>query len=137
MDRSLAWTLGAPAALATLGYGAGALVAARELPFGAGALTAVLFWSTFLAAALALQMYRRDLPRSTLVAALAGGLGVAGFFGALLGPIDPLRVDPLAPLLFLGLAPLLVATMSAASTLYLARGVRQYRERHGLRHAPR
>lgn len=137
MDRSLAWTAGILAALGALGYAAGSLVAALGLPFGPGALVAVLFWTTFLASALALQMYRRGMPRSAPVAALAGGLGSGAFFGALIRPFEAAAVDPLAALVFLGFVPVVVAFMSGASALFLARGVREYREKHGLKHAPR
>lgn len=137
MDRLLAWAIAAPAALAGVGLAAGAATSAAGLAFGPGALVAVLSCATVAASGVALQAYRRGIAGSALVAALGGAFGAAGYFGALLGPIDPRSTDPLAALVFLGLVPVVVACMSAASAMYLARGVRQYRERHGLRHAPR
>jgi hypothetical protein len=126
--------------LAVLGASAGvATLVSQDGNISGAELVLLFFLATFLAAAMGAQMYRRDLEGSTLVGALAGGLAVLSFFAV---PFFVLTLNgfeaPSARVMtmFLGVAPFVAFAVSGAGTLVLAGGVRRYRERHGMAHAP-
>ena len=138
MEESTLWAAGTVGGLAVLGASAGVAVALADA-FTPPLFAAALFVAMFLACGMAMQLYRRGLDHSTLVGGLAGGLCVFAFFAA---PVavsvasgDP--YDDLAGVATLLVVPALVAGgVSAGGTLFLASGVRRYREKNGMVHAP-
>jgi hypothetical protein len=131
------------AILGTLGVLAAAAGAAVRLAgdLSMGELVALLFVATFLASASATQLYRRALPGSTLLGALAGAWSVLAYFAAPFFLLPALGIltapDAHAISTFMVVAPLVCAALSAMGTLVLQQGVRRYRARHGLVHVPR
>lgn len=127
--------------LAVLGASAGLVVFVQtEGTFAAGHLVAVFFVATFVASAMGAQMYRRDLAGSVLVGAAAGASGVLAFFAAPFYWLTRVGFEPPAPGVlgvFLIVAPLVEAALAGGGALFLREGVRRYRARHGLVHAPR
>lgn len=138
MQESTAWTLGILVGLPLLAASAGATLIASGLAFGNIEFAALLFLAVFLAAGLALQVYRRDLGRPTYLAAGASALAVFAFFAAALwvGAGEG-GVDARAAWLLLLAAPLAAGGIAGAGALVLARGVDAYRQEHGRIHAPR
>lgn len=138
VQESTLWATGTVAGLAILGASAGsAVVLTSQLT--PASFASALFIAIFLSCAFAMQLYRRGLDHSTLVGGLAGFASVFAFFAApsAANLAQGYTVD-LAGLATLLVVPALVAgAISAGGTLFLARGVRQYREKHGLVHAPR
>jgi hypothetical protein len=127
--------------LTVLGASAGVAVLVSQEGIVTGSeLVALFVVAMFLASVMGAQMYRRDLEGSTLVGALAGGLSVLAFFAV---PFYVLTTfgyaAPSARVvgMFLGVAPIIAFGMSGAGTMVLAGGVKRYRERFGMVHAPR
>jgi hypothetical protein len=129
--------------LATLGVLAAAAGATMRLAgdLGMGELVAVLFVATFLGSASATQLFRRGLPGSTLLGALAAGTAVLAYFAfpflalSTLGVLTPPDAHAMAT--FLVVAPLVAAALGAMGAIVLQQGVRRYRAKHGLVHAPK
>lgn len=145
MDDAIAWAAGTVGGLTLLGAagGLGLLVAPPALlatEGGAeGAIGAAFFVAVFVACGLAMQIFRRGKPWSALVGASAAGLALLAFFGAPFA-IDAARGDAVPArdaLVLMLVLPTLAALVAAAGTLLLADGVKRYRAKHGLAHAPR
>lgn len=127
--------------LGVLGASAGvAVLVSQEGNISGTDLVLLFFLSAFLSSAMGAQMYRRDLGGSTLVGALAGGLSVLAFFAVPFLVLTYHGFEPPTPRvmsMFLGVAPLVTFGISGIGTMVLAGGVRRYREKHGMVHAPR
>ncbi|GEM_PF-3681681 len=137
MDESTLWALGSVAGLTVLGASAGAAVVLTG-GFTPAAFSATLFGAIFLASGLAVQLYRRGKDYSTLVGGLGGFLSVFAFFAT---PIAVLLAQGDLPStsevwVVLLVPPLVAGAASAGGTLFLASGVRRYRAKNGLIHAP-
>ena len=148
MEDATLWTWCSLLGLFVLGGAVAAAFWAAPPSFtrtAAGATTllgGLVFVDLFLASALGAQVYRRGGRGAPLVGAGSGALFVLGFFGTILGigawQDGGLRsLDVPAAVIFLAVAPVMLAALSAGGTLFLADGVRRYRAEHGLKHAPR
>jgi hypothetical protein len=137
MQESTLWAVGVVAGLTVLGASAGAAIVLTD-HFTPAAFSAILFGAIFLTSGLAMQLYRRGHDYSTLVGGLAGLLSMLAFFGTpiavMLARGDALPTGAVAVLL---VVPALVnGAACAGGTLFLAHGVKRYRAKNGLVHAP-
>lgn len=137
MQESTLWAVGTVAGLAVLGASAGAAIV---LPgsFTPAAFAAIMFGGIFLASGLAMQLYRRGHDYAVLVGGLSGFLGMFLFFATPIG-VMLARGDgmPMGDVSLLLVVPALATGGAAAGgTLFLAHGVKRYRAKHGLVHAP-
>jgi len=137
MQESTLWAVTSVAGLTVLGGSAGAAVVLTD-HLSPAAFAATMFAAIFLACGFAMQLYRRGHDYATLVGGLAGFLGTFAFFAT------PTAVDlaqgqsfPAADLAMLLIVPALAAgALCAGGTLFLMRGVKRYRAKHGMIHAP-
>lgn len=138
MEESSLWAWGTILGLTVLGGSAGAAFVLTGI-FDGAVFAAVLFAAMFLSCGMAMQLYRRGQDYSTLVGGLSGGLSVLAFFAVPIAAsgLQGGVLDVQGVAMLLVVAPLVTGGLSAAGTLFLASGVRRYRARHGLRHAPR
>ncbi|MEA3201275.1 MAG: hypothetical protein QOE90_2703 [Thermoplasmata archaeon] len=137
MQESTLWAVSSVAGLTVLGAAGGAAVVLTD-NFTPAAFAAMMFAGMFLACGFAMQLYRRGHDYATLVGGLAGFLATFAFFATPVG-IDLARGQSFPPLdlAMLLVVPALVAgSLSAGGTLFLMRGVRRYRAKNGLIHAP-
>src|SRR5581483_4394254 len=130
MEESTLWGAGTIVGLAILGASAGAAIV---LPggFSPGAFAATLFIAIFLASGFAMQLYRRGLDHAVLVGGLAGFAGVFAFFALPIGIelSDGTALDMTGVATLLIVPPLVAGARAAGGTLFLARGVKRYREK--------
>lgn len=136
MDRSLRWMLASGLGMLLAGA-AGAYVLFAFAPFREPAFAAMLFVDMLAASFLGAQAHRRGLRGAVPTGALAGGLGILGFFAVPLALYADAGVDVGAVLFLVGAASLFGVACGAGGTCFLARGVDRYRAEHGMRHAPR
>ena len=129
------------AGLVVLGASAGVTVLVnQEGSFSMGQLVALFFCGIFLASAMGAQMYRRDLAGSVLVSALSGGLALLAFFGVPFWLLTYYGFEAPSPRVmgtFLLVVPLVAFGLSGAGAMFLVEGVKRYRSRFGMLHAPR
>jgi hypothetical protein len=138
VDESTLWSVGTIAGLAVLG---GALGAALVLTghFDGAVFASVLFGTVFLSSGMAMQLYRRGADHASLVGGLAGFAATFAFFAT---PIAVRALqegfgDPYGTAILLVVAPLVAGGLCAGGTLYLVEGVKRYRARNGMVHAPK
>lgn len=136
MRAESVWTAASVSGMLVLGLAGGLVVAARG-SLSAFGFASAFFVAIFVSSALALQLYRRSLGAPVLVGAVAGGVSMLAFVAAPLWIHRGPGLDLQGAAILLSVAPLAAGAFSAGGTLFLARGVDQYRARHGSRHAPK
>ena len=136
MDRSLRWMLASSLGMFLAGA-AGAYVWFSLAVFREPAFAGMLFLDILGASFLGMQAHRRGLRMAVPTGALAGGLGIVGFFSTPLALYWNDGIDVGIVLFLMGVAGAFSLACSAGGTYYLARGVDRHRALHGMAHAPR
>lgn len=137
MEESTLWAVGTVGGLTVLGASAGAAIVLTDT-FSPVAFAVTLFLAIFLSCGFAMQLYRRGLDYSVLVGGLAGFLSVFAFFAApvAVSLAQGVTYELQGLLLLLVVPPLVTGASAAFGTLFLMGGVKRYRAKHGMVHAP-
>jgi len=137
VDENTLWAVCTVAGLGILGaaLGAGLVLTGH---FDGAVFASVLFGTVFLSAGMSMQLYRRGADYSVLVGGLSGFAATFGFFAT---PIIVRAAqegfgDPYGTAILCIVAPLVAGALSGGGTLYLVQGVKRYRAKNGLVHAP-